>query len=155
MTSETCTRNTYQRCLRLGMLKRRVSLWMLLYETFGIFAFMSLFPFLSLVYSFVYRHSVLRAALVLCLSFCFSISLSVFFPFPLGLHGSMSLAGLAGLLYSRSFQLFTTALPLLVPFLTYRAVHSWILCLKNEHGPIFLLFLQSLWCAGCYKCRAC
>ena len=75
----------------------------------------------------VYRHSVLRAALVLCLSFCFSISLSVFFAFPLGLHGSMSLAGLAGLLYSRRFQLFTTALPLLVPFLTYCAVHSWIL----------------------------
>lgn len=38
------------------MLKRCVSLWMLLWEIFGIFAFRSLFSFLLLIYPFIYWH---------------------------------------------------------------------------------------------------
>ena len=154
MTSETCTRNTYQRWLRLGMLKKHVSLWMLLCKTFGIFAFMSLFPFLSLVYSL--STDILSweqhwcCALVSASPYLFLFSL----PF---LWVCMVLCPWLGWLVCStlgdsnclpqpclSWFLFSLTVPFIPGF-----------CLKNEHGPIFPLFLQSLWCAGCYKCRAC
>ena len=98
---------------------------------------MSLFPFLSLVHTFISWHPVWRATLVVCLGFPFSIYLSVFLAFPLGLHGSMSLAGLVG-------PALLQEIPLIPGF-----------CLKNEDGPIFLFFLQSLWCATYCILREC
>lgn len=84
-------------------------------------------------------------ASVLGLGFCFLVSFTVFFAFPLDLCNSESLSRLvsSALLQEIRLQLFTTALTLLVLFLiSYRFTHCWILCLKNGREPIFIFFLQ-------------
>lgn len=46
------------------------------------------------------------------------------------------------LLSSRRFSLPQPCLPWFFFLISYCFTYSWILCLKNEQGPIFLFFLQ-------------